>query len=154
MRHDSRLSRMLHVLIHMDRHEGAATSERIAAMLDVNPVVIRRTMAGLRDAGYVTSEKGHGGGWKLARPLGEMTLLDIYHAIGRPPVFAVGPACDTPQCLVEQAVNAALTDAFVAAEKLLLERLGDVTLADIARDFEARFAMLPAHGHGAECKAG
>lgn len=121
-------------------------------MLDVNPVVIRRTMAGLRDAGYVTSEKGHGGGWRLARPLGEMTLLDIYHAIGKPPVFAVGPACDTPECLVEQAVNAALTDAFVAAEKLLLERLGDVTLADIARDFEARFAML--RGHGAECKAG
>ena len=68
MRQDSRLSRMLHVLIHMDRHDGALTSEVIAAMLNTNPVVIRRTMAGLRDAGYVRSEKGHGGGWRLARP--------------------------------------------------------------------------------------
>lgn len=153
MRHDGRLSRMLHVLIHMDRHQGAATSETIAAMLNTNPVVIRRTMAGLREKGYVRSEKGHGGGWTLARPLSEMTLLDIYEAVGEPPVFAVGPACDRPQCLVEQAVNAALADAFDEAEKLLLKRFAHVTLADIAGDFEARMAQHPAiSAHaGADC---
>ncbi|MFB9951463.1 Rrf2 family transcriptional regulator [Rhizobium puerariae] len=140
MRRDSRLSRMLHVLIHMDRHEGAATSETIARMLDANPVVIRRTMAGLREKGYVRSGKGHGGGWTLGRSLQEMTLLDIYQAVGEPPVFAMGPACDSPQCLVEQAVDAALADAFAEAEKLLLERFGHVTLADIAEDFEARLS--------------
>ena len=32
-----------------------------------NPAVFRRMMAGLRDAGYVASSKGHGGGWTLAR---------------------------------------------------------------------------------------
>ncbi|CDN53071.1 Transcriptional regulator, BadM/Rrf2 family [Neorhizobium galegae bv. officinalis bv. officinalis str. HAMBI 1141] len=144
MRHDSRLSRMLHVLIHMDRHEGAATSETIAAMLNTNPVVVRRTMAGLREKGYVRSEKGHGGGWRLGRPLSEMTLLDIYEAVGEPAVFAVGPACDQPACLVEQAVNAALSEAFEEAEKLLLSRFGKVTLADIARDFDARMARHPA----------
>ncbi|CDZ31284.1 Transcriptional regulator, BadM/Rrf2 family [Neorhizobium galegae bv. officinalis] len=144
MRHDSRLSRMLHVLIHMDRHEGAATSETIAAMLNTNPVVVRRTMAGLREKGYVSSEKGHGGGWRLGRPLSEMTLLDIYEAVGEPAVFAVGPACDQPACLVEQAVNATLSEAFEEAEKLLLSRFGKVTLADIARDFDARMARHPA----------
>ncbi|CAN7213348.1 Rrf2 family transcriptional regulator [Neorhizobium sp. LjRoot104] len=144
MRHDSRLSRMLHVLIHMDRHEGAATSETIAAMLNTNPVVVRRTLAGLREKGYVRSEKGHGGGWTLGRPLAEMTLLDIYEAVGEPAVFAVGPASDQPACLVEQAVNAALSEAFEAAEKLLLSRFGKVTLADIARDFDARMARTPA----------
>ena len=45
MRNDTRLSRMLHVLIHMARHEGPATSEAIAQMLGTNPVVVRRTMA-------------------------------------------------------------------------------------------------------------
>ena len=144
MRHDSRLSRMLHVLIHMDRHEGAATSETIAAMLSTNPVVVRRTMAGLREKGYVRSEKGHGGGWTLGRPLSEMTLLDIYEAVGEPAVFAVGPAREQPACLVEQAVNAALSEAFEEAEKLLLSRFGKVTLADIARDFDARMARYPA----------
>lgn len=143
MRHDGRLSRMLHVLIHMDRHQGTATSETIAAMLNTNPVVIRRTMAGLREKGYVRSEKGHGGGWTLGRRLEEMTLLDIYRAVGEPPVFAVGPACDRPECLVEQAVNAALADAFEEAERLLLERFAHVTLADIARDFDSRMARRP-----------
>lgn len=96
MRQDSRLSRMLHILIHMDRHDGAMTSDMIASMLDANPVVIRRTMAGLRDQGYVHSVKGHGGGWTLARPLGELTLLDIYRAVGEPSIFATGPAHDMP----------------------------------------------------------
>jgi Rrf2 family protein len=135
MRQDSRLSRMLHVLIHMGRHDGAMTSDMIACMLDANPVVIRRTMAGLREQGYVHSEKGHGGGWTLAKPLEELTLLDIYRAVGEPSVFAVGPAYDMPGCVIEQAVNATLKDVFSEAEQLLLTRFAGVTLADIANDF-------------------
>ncbi|MFZ2103110.1 MAG: Rrf2 family transcriptional regulator, partial [Oricola sp.] len=69
MRRDNRLSRMLHMLIHMSEHEEPMTSETVAAMLSTNPVVARRTMAGLRDAGLLTSKKGHGGGWALAAPL-------------------------------------------------------------------------------------
>lgn len=135
MRQDSRLSRMLHVLIHMGRHEGAMTSDMIAQMLDANSVVIRRTMAGLRDEGYVSSVKGHGGGWTLAQPLEKLTLLDIYRAVGEPSIFAVGPAYDMPGCPIEQAVNRTLTGVFDEAEELLRKRLASVTLADIAGDF-------------------
>ena len=79
MRNDTRLSRMLHVLIHMARHEGPATSEAIGQMLGTNPVVVRRTMALLKNEGYVSSEKGHRGGWRLAKPLADITLLeDVY----------------------------------------------------------------------------
>jgi DNA-binding IscR family transcriptional regulator len=46
VRNDSRLSRMLHVLLHMARHDAPMTSETIAKMLGTNPVVVRRTMAG------------------------------------------------------------------------------------------------------------
>lgn len=147
MRQDSRLSRMLHVLIHMGRHDGAMTSEMIAQMLDANPVVIRRTMAGLRDEGYVSSVKGHGGGWTLARPLEELTLLDIYRAVGEPSLFAVGPAYDMPGCLIEQAVNGALKDVFSEAEELLRKRLGGVTLADVANGFP----IATDHGGGKQC---
>ncbi|WP_373049107.1 Rrf2 family transcriptional regulator [Vulgatibacter sp.] len=138
MRRDSRLSRMLHVLLHMNRHEGPATSEEIADMLGTNPVVVRRTMAGLRERGYVRSEKGHGGGWTLAQPLDAITLLDVYRAVGEPPLFALGTSEDNPDCLVEKAVNAALGDAMEQAEALLLARFGDVTLADLARTFARR----------------
>ncbi|MGE8498059.1 MAG: Rrf2 family transcriptional regulator [Pseudomonas sp.] len=142
MRHDSRLSRMLHVLIHMDRHAQRATSDTIAQMLGTNPVVVRRTMAGLRDQGYVRSEKGHGGGWTLARPLSEISMLDIYQALGEPPLFAIGLSNESPSCLVEQAVNASLTDALESARTLLLERLGGITLADLAADFEQRYRSV------------
>jgi len=133
---------MLHVLIHMDRHQGAVTSEAIAAMLNANPVVIRRTMAGLRDRGYVRSGKGHGGGWTLALGLDRISLLDVYRAVGEPSLFAVGPASDDPDCLVEQAVNARLGQALAEAETLLLARFGEITLADIARDFDGRMAEV------------
>lgn len=140
MRNDSRLSRMLHVLIHLAERDAPATSDDIAAMLDTNPVVVRRTMGGLRDAGHVHSLKGHGGGWSLARPLAAITLLDIHEALGAPAPFAFGVANDTPSCLVEQAVNAHLIEAMGAAETLLRTRLAAVTLADIVRDFEAKRA--------------
>ncbi|SDA62168.1 DNA-binding transcriptional regulator, IscR family [Pseudomonas sp. NFACC15-1] len=142
MRTDTRLSRMLHVLIHMDRHQQSATSDTIAQMLGTNPVVVRRTMALLKEQGYVTSEKGHRGGWTLSKPLSEMTLLDIHQALGSTSIFAIGLSTDHPQCLVEQAVNAALTDAFDEAQALLLKRLGTITLAQLAEDFDLRFRQV------------
>ncbi|MDC8759270.1 Rrf2 family transcriptional regulator [Janthinobacterium fluminis] len=135
---DNRLSRMLHVLIHMDQHEGALTSAAVARMLQTNPVVVRRTMAGLREAGYVQSEKGHGGGWTLARGLEQITLLDVYRSLGEPPVFSLGLAGDSPECLIEQAVNDALEAELREARQRLMARFGAITLAGLARDFATR----------------
>ena len=138
MRRDSRLSGVLHVLLHMAEHDGPVTSDMLAKAMGTNPVVVRRIMAGLRDDGYVRSEKGHGGGWVLARDLAGITLRDVYEALGRPALIAMGHRSEQPGCLVEQAVNAALDTAFRDAEALLLARLGDVTLARLSADFHAR----------------
>jgi Rrf2 family protein len=138
MKRDSRLSGILHVLLHMAEAPGPVTSEHLARAMQTNPVVIRRIMAGLREDGLVRSEKGHGGGWTIARDLGAITLRDIYEALGAPGVFAMGNRTEAPGCLVEQAVNAAMDDAFAKAEALLLRRLGEVTLAALSADFHAR----------------
>lgn len=140
MKRDSRLSGVLHVLLHMAERDIPLTSEMLAKAMDTNPVVIRRTMAGLRERGYVRSEKGHGGGWSLACDLSKVTLRDVYAALGSPGLLAMGNRTEAPGCLVEQAVNAALGEAFEAAEALLLERLGEVTLATLSADFHARLA--------------
>jgi DNA-binding IscR family transcriptional regulator len=140
---DARLSRMLHLLIHMGRMDGPLTSDVAAVMLGTNPVVVRRTMAGLRDAGFVRSIKGHGGGWSLTCALADMTMLDVHRALGENRIFALGPADPKATCLVEQAVNASLESALCEAEALLLRRLADVSLADIAADFDQRMAELP-----------
>lgn len=138
MKRDSRLSGVLHVLLHMAEHSGPVTSEVLARAMQTNPVVIRRIMAGLRERGYVRSGKGHGGGWTLARSLDQITLRDIYDALGEPVLLAIGNRSDAPDCLVEQAVNAALGTAFRDAEALLLARLGEVTLATLSADFNGR----------------
>jgi DNA-binding IscR family transcriptional regulator len=138
MRRDSRLSGVLHVLLHMAEHPDAMTSEMLARAMGTNPVVIRRLMAGLRERGFVRSEKGHGGGWTLACDLGAVTLLDVYEALGRPGLLAMGNRTEAPDCLVEQAVNAALGDAFDEAEALLLRRFGALTLAALSADFHKR----------------
>jgi DNA-binding IscR family transcriptional regulator len=138
MKRDSRLSGVLHVLLHMAEVEGPVTSETMAKAMQTNPVVIRRIMAGLRDAGFVRSEKGHGGGWTIARDLASVTLRDVYGALGEPELFAMGNRTEAPACLVEQAVNGALNDAFQDAKTLLLDRFNAVTLTELSADFQAR----------------
>ncbi len=138
VKRDCRLSGILHILLHMAERAVPVTSEDLSKMMVTNPVVVRRTMAGLRRRGYVRSEKGHGGGWTLACDLSTVTLRDIYLALGSPSLLAIGNRTQSPDCLVEQAVNAVLQDAFQDAEELLLRRFGQVTLAVLSADFHAR----------------
>ncbi len=140
MKRDSRLSGVLHVLLHMAEQGEPMTSDQLARAMQTHPVVIRRILGGLRDAGFVHSEKGHGGGWTIARDLSVITMRDVYDAIGRPGLMAMGNRTEAPGCLVEQAVNAALDSGFREAEALLLTRFGEVTLAALAADFHARMA--------------
>jgi len=150
LRTDSRLSRMLHVLLHMARDDQPMTSERIAQMLGTNAAVVRRTLAGLRQAGFVRSEKGHQGGWMLAANLKDITLLDVHNAVGGPRLFAIGADHANPSCAVERVVNGAVAGALQQAEALLVERLGAVTLADLAGEFDTLCRGQPApHGEHA-----
>lgn len=142
MRNDSRLSRMLHVLLHMARHEGPMTSDDIARMLGTNAVVVRRTMAGLRDSGYVRSEKGHGGGWIIQADLDAVSLLDVHRAVGGPRLFTIGNEHPNPDCAVERVVNEALESALSEAEAILIGRLGMVSLATLARRFDERCSLV------------
>ncbi|WP_152048306.1 RrF2 family transcriptional regulator [Aureimonas psammosilenae] len=136
MPRDLRMSRILHVLIHLDRHVPLATSDEISRMISTNPVVVRRMMGGLRDRGIVSSEKGHGGGWQLARSLADVTLRDVYDAVGAPPLFNIGPGAEPAVCLVERAVDARLDASLREAEARLLEQFSQVSVEDVAKDFE------------------
>jgi len=134
MRRDSRLSVVLHLLLHMTELEGPVTSETLGPLMNMNPVLVRRMLGGLRDADIVSAEKGHGGGWALARSLDRVTLADVYRALGAPTLFSIGPQRENPRCLVEQAVNRSLGKALSDAEALLLAELERTTVATIARD--------------------
>lgn len=149
MPRDNRMSRLLHVLIHMGRHVQRVTSEQIAVMLGTNPVVVRRMMAGLRERGVVRSCKGHGGGWELLVPLSDITLLDVHEALDRPALFNIGPQTGDSACLVEQAVDARISATLEAAERHVLDQFAQVTVEAVAQDFEAHGVPWPAEAAGA-----
>jgi DNA-binding IscR family transcriptional regulator len=133
MNRDSRLSVALHVLLHMSEIRSAVTSEELGSMMNTNPVVIRRTLGGLRDAGIVAAEKGHGGGWTLARDLRSVTLAGVYDALGTTTPFGIGVRDPQPTCPIEKGVNRALGEALREAEALLMRRLRSVAVTDILK---------------------
>lgn len=102
--------------------------------LSTDPAVVRRTMAGLRDAGIVRSEKGHGGGWSLERELANVTMRDVHEALGITDLFTIGIRTESPGCFVERTVNRAIKNALDVAERVVLEELGGVDLAAIAAE--------------------
>ncbi|RAS16665.1 RrF2 family transcriptional regulator [Ensifer adhaerens] len=141
MKKDSRLSSVLHALLHMAERGEPLTSDELAMCMRTNPVVVRRTMGFLRDAGIVSSARGHAGGWAITADLKTVTLRQLHETLGEPAIFAIGNRQEMPDCLVEQAVNAALDTAFAEAEALLLDRFAHVTLAHLAEDFARRHRL-------------
>jgi Rrf2 family protein len=132
MKRSSRLSVALHVLVHLaDRREPIRTSEDLARCVRTNAVVIRRTLAGLRDAGFVSSAAGAGGGWSLARDPDAISLGEVCRALGERLLFAVDLA-EPSGCVVQAAVTDVLDNFLVDAEALLLKRLDRVSIADVA----------------------
>src|SRR5271170_6170734 len=63
------------------------TSDEIARKLNTNPVVIRRVLSLLRQAGLVSSQKGPSGGSKLAKPGKTIKLGDVYRALEPVSIF-------------------------------------------------------------------
>lgn len=133
MMRSNRFSVTLHVLMHLAERRGEpATSEHLAACARTNPVVVRRTLAGLREAGLVASATGHGGGWTLAPPPESVTLRDVRAALGERLLFALDFSGGNPGCRVQRAVSGTLDGFLHDAEALLAARLSRITLADVA----------------------
>ncbi len=133
MKRNSKLSLALHALAQMaETLNRPKTSAAIALHNDTNPVVVRRVLGLLREAGLVTSEKGHNGGWLLARPPDRITLADVYLALGdrflRPEYDGED---NPPECLIERALLGRVESALQAAENTLVSRLQDTTIAEL-----------------------
>ncbi len=144
MKKNSRVSDVLHILLHMADQDAPVSSDFLARMMRTHPVVVRRTLSGLRERGLVTSSKGRAGGWALACDLAQVSLLDVYEAVGEPAIFAMGYRRASSGCLVEKAVNNALADSLAAAESLLMTRFGNVTLQSLYEDFSKDMAGVRA----------
>ncbi|MEU6114104.1 Rrf2 family transcriptional regulator [Streptomyces sp. NPDC047117] len=135
---NSRLTVAAHALtwieLHHRREGGIATSERIAGSVNTNPVVIRRLLGRMRDAGLVHSRRGAEAGWVLARPLEDMTLRDVYEAIEPTPLFAVHRSEPNLDCPIGSGIRPVMRLAYARVEEAVRTELECITLADVLRD--------------------
>lgn len=136
---NSRMSLAVHVLTWLayDRRGTDAevgTSQQIATSVNTNPVVIRRCLGQLKDAGLVTVSHGRNGGWDLARDAASITLLDVYQAIPDEPVFGLHSSEPNPECCVGCNIQPVLTHVYDRATEALRTSLAQTSVADVLRD--------------------
>lgn len=136
----SRVAVAVHVLAYLAwRSDGPSTSERIAASVNTNPVVVRRIVGALRNAGMVSVQPGVGGGAVLARHPDEITLLEVYRAVeDGGELFSVHAQPPSRECNVGANIVEVLQGVFVRAHTAMEEVLAGVTVAQIGREVMGR----------------
>ena len=128
----SKLAVALHIVTALGFRDGVlVTSDQLAGSVKTNPVVIRRILGELVEAGIVEARRGKSGGACLARPASSIHLVEIYRAVeGLTPFCAPAkpgdPACAVASCMPEL-INEIIHDVDSAIE----ERLSKYTVADL-----------------------
>lgn len=107
------------------------TSEFIAGSVNTNPVFIRRVLGLLNRAGFVTSQPGVGGGWRLLRQPASMTLLEVYRAVDERQLLAMHHSQPNPDCLVGRNIQRTLTAYFDEAQQAFEQVLAGQTIAQV-----------------------
>ena len=103
--------------------------DAIAAAQGLSFRFVERLLADLRRAGIVASQRGHEGGYWLARPAAAITVADVIRAVEGPLANVRGSRPET----VEYAGPAGrLQDVWVALRANMRAVLEELTLADVA----------------------
>jgi DNA-binding IscR family transcriptional regulator len=90
----------------------------------------------LRRAELVTTQKGAAGAF-LARPLQQITVLDVYRAVGmEEDLFSIHPR-PHPNCPVGGHIKDTLKPIFTSAQQEMEAELARTTLAQVVREIKA-----------------
>lgn len=144
----SRSAVAIHALTMLARwRDHSLTSTEIAESLASNPVLVRRILGSLRDAGLVWSTEGRNGGWSLARPARDITLHDVYAAVEAGPVLSRHPHPPSAECEVGRNMQRLLEVEFRDAERALEERLSRTTIAHLVQQVLASERELAQRNH-------
>ncbi|MGI5325280.1 RrF2 family transcriptional regulator [Actinomadura nitritigenes] len=120
----------------MDEDRPVPTA-RLAAGFELPPPYLNKQLQALVKAGLVTSTPGARGGFRLARPLERITMMDVVSAIEGPEeafqcteIRVRGVGAGTPASVLRRpcAVSTAMRKAELAWRRALAEQ----TLADVS----------------------
>ena len=82
MQISSRFTIAVHIFACIDTFEKdqKITSDFLSASINVNPVIIRKILSSLKKSGLINVLRGTGG-TTIAKPLDQITLLDIFQSV-------------------------------------------------------------------------
>lgn len=139
MQISSRFTIAIHVFACIDtfQDEYKITSDFLAESTNVNPVIIRKILAQLKAAGLVKVARGTGGA-SIAKPLREVTFLDIYRAVecvenGQLFHFHENPSSNCP---VGRNIHLLLDDKLLRVQNAMEKELESITLEDVKKDID------------------
>lgn len=137
MQISSRFTIAVHILTCINTFEDdyKITSDFLASSVNVNPVIIRKTLSQLKAYKLVNVQRGSGG-TSIAKSLEEISLLDIYNAVecvenGELFHFHENP---NNECPVGRNIHNVLDSRLEQVQKALEKELEKITLADIMKD--------------------
>lgn len=127
MNKDVRLSSAIHILIAL-YYVGVLDSKKLAMSLQTNPGLVRRLLAQLSKAKLIVTEKGKGGGSRLAKDPRDITIGSIYLAIGHNRVFKSFEKKPFEKCHVSCCIKNSLDSLYEDIEGAMFSRMQKITL--------------------------
>src|SRR4030095_8852764 len=131
---NSRFAVAVHVLSLMAwSGEEPLKSEQVADSVNTNPVVIRRMLLELAEAGLVVSQTGSLGGSRLAGDPAKTTLLDVYQALECGGVFSLHRQPPSRECPVGVNIETVLGDVLLEVDSAVEAVLAKITISDVVQ---------------------
>lgn len=139
MQISSRFTIAIHVFACMEifGDDYKITSDFLASSINVNPVIIRKILSQLRNAGLIEVARGTGG-TTATRPIDEITFYDVYLAVdlleeGELFHFHENP---NPNCPVGKNIHTVLDDKLLHIQEAMEREMKRYTIADVVNDIK------------------
>lgn len=130
---NSRYTIAIHILTYLAMEfEGRNTSEIMGKSINTNPVVVRRILGTLREAGYVSSQPGVGGGITLSAPPESVTMLDVYQLFETNDLFPLHTKPPPQHCPSGGTIQPVLKPIYDDARQAMCDVLAQTTIAQLA----------------------
>ena len=137
MQISSRFTIAVHIFACIDTFEKdhKITSDFLADSINVNPVIIRKLLSQLKNAGLIQVKRGSGGA-SFVRPLEDITLLDIYRAVDCVEKGELFHFHENPnqQCPVGRNIHNILDDKLDRIQNAMEREMASITMADVIED--------------------
>ncbi|MFL9835463.1 Rrf2 family transcriptional regulator [Chryseobacterium terrae] len=134
---NTRFATAIHIMTLLSKFpQEWVTSDWLAGSINVNPVIVRKEIGVLKEAGLIISRKGKEGGCQLAKNTSEINISEIYSAVKNSEVLGKKNNNPNPACPVGKNINTHLDQLFNETDLLVCKFLGNKSLKEFTENFK------------------